>query len=187
MPVIWKLRHSLKLKRRISWMSSCKKHMKPEHTRNRLFIRRRKGDTMEVVFEGNVQMQTGNKNRKEWFLISKSDSRNIPLQHIQHYRKHMMPGLQGMWPAIWKTEKAEETCILHRKVKEYFFNILWKRERMPPPPICLGVFCGFYWMVGLGSRGGFGFFFFQRPCWISQYLIYISQHKKILQCIQLFC
>lgn len=45
-------------------MSSYKKHTKPEHTRNRLFIRR-KGDTMQVVFAGNVQMQTGNKNRKE--------------------------------------------------------------------------------------------------------------------------
>lgn len=46
-------------------MSSYKKHMKPEHIRNRLFIRRRKGDTMQVVLAGNVQMQTGNKNRKE--------------------------------------------------------------------------------------------------------------------------
>lgn len=92
--------------------------MKSDHTRNRLFIRRGKGDTMQVVFTEKVQMQTGNKNRKEWFLISKSDSLNIPLQHIQHYRKHMMSGLQGMWPAIWKTEKPEETCTLHWKVKD---------------------------------------------------------------------
>lgn len=63
-------------------------------------------------------MQTGNKNRKELFLISKANSLNIPLQYIQHYRKHMMLGLLGMWPAVWKTEKAEETGILHKLQKE---------------------------------------------------------------------
>lgn len=145
MPVIWKLRYSLKLKRSISWMSSYKKHVKSEHTRNRLFIRRGKGDTMQVVFVGNLhlQMQTGNKNRKEWFLISKSDSLNIPLQHIQQYRKHMMPGLQGMWPAIWETEKAEETYILHRKVKEYFFIFYERGKGCLPHPSVLGVFVVF--------------------------------------------
>lgn len=53
-------------------MSSYKKHTKPEHTRNRLFIRRRKGDTMQVVFAGNVQMQTGNKNRNDFLSVSQS-------------------------------------------------------------------------------------------------------------------
>lgn len=46
-------------------MSSYKKHKKAEHTTNTLFIRRGEGDTTEVVSTGNVQMQTGNKNRKE--------------------------------------------------------------------------------------------------------------------------
>lgn len=170
-------------------MSSYKKHTKPEHTRNRLFIRRRKGDTVQVVFAGNVQMQTGNKNRKEWFLISESESLTIPLQHIQHYRKHMMPGLQGMWPAIWKTEKAEETCILHRKVKEYFLIIHERGNGCLSHPSAFGIFVVFIgWLVWEGlCVCVFVEVFFQRPCWISQYLIYISQHKTILQCIQLFC
>lgn len=147
-------------------MPSCKKHTKPEHTRNRLFIRR-KGNTMQVVFVGNIQMQTGNKNRKERFLISESESLTIPLQHIQHYRKHMMPGLQGMWPAIWKTEKAEETCILHRKVKEYFLIIYERGKGCLPHPSVLGFFVVFIgWLVW--ERGGVCMCllraFFQRPC-----------------------
>lgn len=100
---------------------------------------------MQVLSVGNVQMQTGNQNRKEWFLISKSDSVNTPLQHIQHYRKHMMPGLQGMWPNIWKTEKAEET----QESKGLFLHIWWKRERMPPSPILFFlIFIG--WLVWEG-------------------------------------
>lgn len=125
--------------------------MKSDHTRNRLFIRRGKGDIMQVVFTEKVQMQTGNKNRKELFLISKSDSLNIPLQHIQHYRKHMMSGLQGMWPAIWKTEKPEETCILHRKVKEYFIIFYERGKGCLPHPSVLGFFVVFIgWLVWEG-------------------------------------
>lgn len=75
---------------------------------------------------------------------------SIPPQHIQHYRKHIMPGLQGMWPAIWKTEKAEETCILHWKVKEYYFIFDERGKGCLPHPSVQKIFCDFYWLVGLG-------------------------------------
>lgn len=120
---------------------------------------------------GNAQTRAGNKTRKEWFLISKANSLSTPLQHIHRYRKHTMPGLQGMRPPVWKTLKAEETCILHRLQKESHeicLQILWMTENMTSPSLSWA-FGGFL-LVGWLVQGGWVFVcwgFFKRSCWIS--------------------
>lgn len=100
---------------------------------------------MQVVFAGNVQMQTGNKNRKEWFLISKSDSLNRPLQHIQHYRKHMMPGLQGMCLPFGKLRRLKRHASFigkQRNVSPYFM-----KEGKDASPTHLSWVFLWFWLV----------------------------------------